>query len=309
MYALRRLEQGLLSLLVVSIAIWSLMAFTPGDPALRILQARGILEPTAEQVELLRAELGLDRPLILRYLDWMTGLVRGDLGPSWATGRPISDEFLSRLPATVLLTVVALLLALALTMVLGIPAALWASRWPDTLSRGFALVALSLPSFLIGVVLVEVITLRLGLGRVLADGTIATVFLPALTLALGPAATWSRLLRTGLLETRNAPFLSVARGRGASRNYLLTRHLLPHAAPPMLTVIGLSAAALLGGAPVVETVFTWPGVGLYVVKAIDTRDLPVIAATALFAVVVYLVTSLVTDLLLVRIDPSRKATT
>lgn len=296
-----------MSLLVVSVVIWALMALAPGDPAQRILRARGVLDPTAEQVAALRAELGLDRPLPLKYLDWMAGLAQGDLGPSWASGRPIADEFLSRLPATVLLTVVALGLALALTLVLGIPAALWASRWPDRLSRGVALISLSLPSFLIGVVLMEVITLRLGLGRVLADGTARTVFLPALTLALGPAAAWSRLLRTGLLETRGAPFLSVARGRGASRTYLLTRHLLPHAAPPMLTVIGLSAAALLGGAPVVETVFTWPGVGLYVVRAIESRDLPVVAATALFAVVVYLVTSLATDLLLARIDPARKA--
>lgn len=307
MYALRRLGQALVSLLVVSAAIWALMAFTPGDPAIRILHARGVMDPTAEQVSTLRAELGLDRPHIVRYMEWMTGLFRGDLGPSWATGRPISDEFLTRLPATVLLTVIALVIALVLTTALGIPAALWASRWPDKLSRSLALVALALPSFLIGVVLMEVVTLRLGLGRVLADGTIGTVFLPALTLALGPAAAWSRLLRTSLLETRGAPFLGVARGRGASRAHLLTQHLLPHAVPPLLTVVGLSAAALLGGAPVVETVFTWPGVGLYVVRAIESRDLPVVAATALFAVVVYIVTSLVTDLLLARIDPARKA--
>lgn len=308
MYALRRLGQALVSLLVVSVVIWALMALTPGDPAQRILRARGIVDPTAEQVAMLRAELGLDRPLLLRYIEWMAGLARADLGPSWATGRPVSAEFLSRLPATVLLTAVALLLALVLTLALGIPAALWASRWPDTLSRGVALVSLSIPSFLIGVVLIEVVTLRLGLGRVLADGTLRTVFLPALTLALGPAAAWSRLLRTGLLETRNAPFLSVARGRGASTGYLLTRHLLPHTAPPMLTVIGLSAAALLGGAPVVEMVFTWPGVGLYVVQAIESRDLPVVAAAALFSVVIYLATSFVTDLLLAHIDPARKAT-
>ena len=123
-----------MSLLVVSVIIWALMALAPGDPAQRILRARGILDPAAEQVAALRAELGLDRPLPLKYLHWMTGLAQGDLGPSWATGRPIADEFLSRLPATVLLTVVALGLALALTLALGIPAALWASRWPDRLS-------------------------------------------------------------------------------------------------------------------------------------------------------------------------------
>lgn len=309
MYALRRLGQAVVSLLVASAGVWALMAFAPGDPAVRILLARGITEPAPEQVAALRGELGLDRPYALRYLDWMRGLARGDLGLSWTTGRPIADEFLARLPATGLLAAVALLLALAVTLALGVPAAAWASRWPDRLARGAALVALAAPPFLVGVLLIEVVTLRLGLGRVLADGTARTVLLPALTLALGPAASWSRLLRTSLLEARAAPHLAVAAGRGATPGYLLTRHLLPHAAPPMLTVIGLSAAALLGGAPVVETVFTWPGVGLYTVQAIETRDLPVVAATAVFAVVAYLVVSFLTDVTLTAADPRRRAGT
>ncbi len=307
MLVLQRLGQGIVSLLVASAGVWALMAYAPGDPATRILLARGVTEPAPEQVAALRAELGLDRPPVVRYLDWMHGLARGDLGLSWTTGRPISDEFLGRLPATGLLTVVALLLAMALTVALGVPAAVWASRWPDRVARGAAVVVLAAPSFLVGVLLIEVVTLRLGLGRVLADGTARTVLLPALTLALGPAASWSRLLRTSLLETRAAPYLAVAAGRGATTGYLVTRHLLPHAAPPMLTVIGLSAAALLGGAPVVETVFTWPGVGLYTVQAIETRDLPVVAATAIFAVVAYLPVSFVTDVALIVVDPRRRA--
>lgn len=274
---------------------------------MRILQARGVQEPSVEQVAALRAELGLDLPMGVQYINWMIGLAHADLGVSWSSGRPIDTEFLSKLPATVLLTVVALGLAVVLTMAMGIPAGLWAGRWPDSTVRGIALVSLSMPSFLIGVVLIEVITLRLGLGRVLADGTPRTVFLPALTLALGPAAAWSRLLRTSMLETRSAPFLAVARGRGAATDYLLKEHMLPHAAPPMLTVIGLGTAALLGGAPVVETVFTWPGVGLYTVQAIENRDLPVVAAITVFAVAVYMVISSLTDISLRIIDPARTA--
>lgn len=306
-YILRRLGQALISLLLVSIVIWVLMMLTPGDPAMRILRARGIQEPAAEQVAALRTELGLDQPASVQYFNWMMGLARADLGTSWSSGRPVADEFLARLPATGMLTLVALVLAVALTMAIGIPAGLSAGKWPDSLARGVALVTLAVPSFLIGVVLLEVVTLRLGLGRVLADGTDRTVFLPALTLALGPAATWSRLLRTSILETKSASFLTVAAGRGADTGYLLGTHLLPHAAPPMLTMIGLSAAALLGGAPVVETVFTWPGVGLYTVEAIANRDLPVVAATTVYAVAVYMLVSSSTDIALRLIDPQRTA--
>lgn len=306
MGALRRLGQSLVSLVSVSAVIWVLMGLAPGDPAMRILSARGVKEPSPEQVAALRAELGLDRSAFVQYLDWVKGLAHGDLGTSWSSGRPIADEFFDKLPATLLLTAVALIMALAIMTVLGLPSALWSSSWPDTLSRSAAVLALSLPSFLIGVVLIEVVTLRMGLGRVLADGTMRTVGPPALTLALGPAASWSRLLRTSLLETRAAPFLAVARGRGATTGYLLTRHLLPHSAPAMLTVIGLSAAALLGGAPVVETVFTWPGVGLYTVQAIENRDLPVVAATTVYAVFVYMTVNFCTDSLLAVIDPTRR---
>ncbi|PID86894.1 MAG: glutathione ABC transporter permease [Chloroflexi bacterium] len=304
MKTLRRLGQGLISLFVVSVVIWLMMALAPGDPAMRILLARGIREPSPEQVAATQAELGLDLPMVQQYWKWISGLPTANFGDSWTTGRPIATEFLDRLPATLILTLVALLLAIGLTLLLGIPAALWANQWPDRTSRVLSLIALAAPSFLIGVLLMEVITVRMGLGRVLADGTWGTVFLPALTLALGPAAAWSRLLRTSLLETASAPFLAVAKGRGANTRYLLTTHLLPHSAPPMLTVVGLSTAALLGGAPVVETVFTWPGVGLYVVKAIEVRDLPVVADTTMFAVVVYILVSFLTDLILERIEPN-----
>ncbi len=280
------------------------MTLAPGDPAMRILLARGIREPSPEQVGAARAELGLDAPAIEQYWNWLRGLPMADFGASWSSGRPISAEFLDRLPATLMLTFVALVLAIALTLLLGVPAALWANGWPDRVSRVVSLTALAAPSFLIGILLIEVITLRLGLGRVLADGTWGTVFLPAVTLALGPAAAWSRLLRTSLLETTSAPFLAVAKGRGAKTSYLLKTHLLPHSVPPMLTVVGLSAAALLGGATVVETVFTWPGVGLYVVQAIETRDLPVVAGTTMFAVVIYIVVSFITDTILQRIQPN-----
>lgn len=308
LFVLKRLGQAIITLFIVSLMIWSLMALVPGDPAQRILQARGILDPSPVQVAALTKELGLNQSWPVRYGSWLYHLIQGDLGISWSTGRAISAEFLHRMPATVILTLISLLIAIMLSVILGIPAAIWNDRLPDKISRYFTLVALSAPSFLIGVVFLEVVTLRIGLGKVLADGTINTVLPPAIVLAIGPAASWSRLLRTSLLETKSDTFLAVAKGRGATTWFLLTRHLLPHSVPPLLTVIGLSAAALLGGAPVVETVFSWPGIGLYTVQAIENRDLPVVAAATLFAVSLYIIISTITDLILVKLDPRKQIT-
>lgn len=303
MHIVTRLGQAVLSLLAASLLVWAMMAAAPGDPALRVLHARGILEPDPAQVAATRTELGLDRPVALRYMSWLGDAARGDLGPSWTTGKPVATEFFTRLPATAILTVAAMTLALALTLALGIPSALFANRLPDRVCRLISLGLLSLPGFVLGVAILDVVTLRLGLGRVLADGTWGTVLLPALTLAVASAASWGRILRASLLETSSAAFLDVARARGASGRYGLTRHLLPHAAPALLTVLALGTAAMLGGAPIVETVFSWPGVGRYAVQAIEGRDLPVVAGFTMLAVTTYVVVSLTTDLAHRWIDP------
>ncbi|QNG55732.1 ABC transporter permease [Pseudonocardia petroleophila] len=280
-----------------------MLAVTPGDPARRVLEARGVTEPSPPAIAAVRAELRLDDPLPLRFLRWAADAVTGDLGISWRTGQPVALEFAARLPATLRLTGAALVLAVALALLLGAAAAAAPGRWPDVVSRVVALGMLVVPSFVLGVVVLDVVVVGAGLGRVIADGTWATVFLPALTLALASGATWSRVLRTGLLEARSAPYLRVSAARGASPGRRLRVHELPNAAAPFLTVVGLGTAALIGGAPVVESVFTWPGVGRYTVEAIDARDMPVVVGFTLVAVVVYVVTSLVVDLLCALIDP------
>lgn len=300
---LRRVGQAGISAAGGAVVVFALLALAPGDPARRVLNARGILEPTPDAIATVRDELRLDDPLPRRFWEWLTGVLRGDLGVSWRSGQPVADEFLERLPATAILTAAALALAVVLSLTLGLLAAARPGGWSDHVARVLSTAVLVVPGFLLGVVLLDLVVVELGLGRVIADGTWGTVFLPALVLALGAAATWSRVLRAGLLEARSAPYLQVSRARGAGPVRRLLGHELPNALPPYLTMIGLGSAALLGGAPVVETVFTWPGVGRFTVEAITARDMPVVTGFTIIAVLVYVVVSLLTDLLTAALDP------
>lgn len=300
---LRRVGQAVVTLLVGSVLVWALLALAPGGPDHRVLQANNVANPTAEQVAAKRAELGLTGSPVARYGRWLVGAVHGDLGTSWVTGRPVSHELGLRLPATLRLTAAAMALSLALALTLGCVAASAAGRWPDTLIRLASLAALVIPSFVFGLMLLQVIVLRLGHFRIISDGSWGTVLLPALTLALATAASWSRILRAGLLQARGAPHVEVSQARGASGWRLLVVHDLPNALVPFLTVVGVGVAALLGGAPIVETVFTWPGVGRFAVQGITSRDLPVVQGYALLGITAYVVVSLLVDLIAVTVDP------
>ncbi|MCZ2812009.1 ABC transporter permease [Modestobacter sp. VKM Ac-2979] len=299
----RRVGQAGVSAAGGAIVVFPLLVLAPGDPARRVLTARGIQDPSPAAVAAVRDELRLDDPLPQRFWEWLTSLLRGDLGVSWRTGRPVTEEFLERLPATAILTTAGLLLAVVLSLALGLLAAARPGGWSDHLARVLSTAVLVVPGFLLGVVLLDLVVVEFGLGRVIADGTWATVFLPALVLGLGAAATWSRVLRAGLLEARGAAYLRVSRARGAGLMRRLLGHELPNALPPYLTMVGLGSAALLGGAPIVETVFTWPGVGRFTVEAITARDMPVVTGFTIIAVLVYVVVSLGTDLLTAALDP------
>jgi glutathione transport system permease protein len=299
----RRLAGATATLAAASVLVWSLLLLAPGDPAVRVLALRGVVEPTAAQVESVRTDLGLDRPAPVRYLTWAAGAVTGDLGTSWSTGRPVGDELGRRLPATLRLTAAAMAFAVAGALALGCAAAATAGRRPDAAARMVTTGLLAVPSFLLGLVLLDVVVVGWGRFRVVTDGSWSTVALPALTLAAGSAAAWSRLLRASLLEAFDAPFLEVARARGVGAARRFRRHVLPNALVPFLTVLGMGTAALLGGAPIVETIFTWPGVGRFTVEAIAARDVPVVQGFTLYAVVAYVAASTAVDLAVGALDP------
>lgn len=299
----RRVGIAVLTLFAASILIWLLLLFAPGDPAAGVLRARGVLEPDPADIAAMRVELGLEGNPVVRYLDWLWAAVRGDLGVSWKSGRSVMSEFATRLPATLRLTLAASLIGIVLALVIGVVSAAARGRWPDRLGRIVSLALVIAPGFLVGLIILNVLVLQLGLGVIISDGTWRTVGWPALTLALGAAGYWSRILRASILEAQSSSYMLVCRARGVSGRRRMLMHALPNAAGPFLTVVGLGAAGLIGGAPIAESVFTWPGVGGYTVQAINARDQPVIAAFTLIAVLIYVISSLVVDLLLAVIDP------
>ncbi|MEV6279737.1 ABC transporter permease [Nocardia sp. NPDC051832] len=300
--ARRRVVEALLTLLGASVLIWALMPLAPGDPARMILVAQGVPEPPPEQISALEQTLHLDQPVPVQYAHWVWGVLRGDLGLSFVSGRPVSGEFADRLPATLTLAVTSLVLALALSVALGVLAARYPRRWPDHGTRWLALVFASVPGFVVAMLLIQVFVVGMGVGKAALDGTWRQVWLPAICLAVGLSDSWSRLLRANLLGFTESPTAAVLRARGASRWRILWRHGLPNSAVPSLHALAVGTAVLIGGATVVETVFTWPGLGSYVVTAVKTRDLPVIQAFTVFATASYVLTSLAADLLSAVID-------
>ncbi|WP_454227637.1 ABC transporter permease [Propioniciclava flava] len=306
---LRRFGAALATLLAASILVWVMLMAAPTDPVEGILRARGILEPDPYQVAAMRTELGLDDPPVLRYLRWLAAWFHGDFGVSWKSGRPVAEEIVQRLPATALLTGVSMLMAVVASVLLGVTAASCHRRAWDTVVRVITLALVIVPSFLFGLLVLNTVVLRLKWGRVVADGAWLTVWWPALTLACGAIGYWSRVLRASVLEALSAPYLLVSRARGASLTRQVFVHALPNALPPWLTIVALGAAGLLGGAPIVEAVFTWPGVGAYTVQAISAGDAPVVLFYTMVAITTFIVVSLLTDVLVTVLDPRLRTPT
>lgn len=298
-----RLAQTLLTLLGASVLIWALLPLAPGDPASRTLQALGNDNPRPAEVAALRAELQLDRPLPLQYVHWLGRAVRGDLARSWQSGQPVRAELGKRIGATALLAIVTLLLAIVLALTLALSSAAFAQRWPDTFVRGLTQAGAAVPGFLLGLLLLQFVVIRFGVGRVVATGTLNDVWLPALCLACSRAAEWAQLLRADLLEALGARYSLVAAARGASRWRVLWRYALPSALLPWLAVLSTGVGALLGGVAVIETVFSWPGLGSLAVAALAARDLPVLQGYVLLCTLVYVAASGLSDVLSARLDP------
>jgi|YNPBryunderm2012_1023409.scaffolds.fasta_scaffold01680_3 ABC-type dipeptide/oligopeptide/nickel transport system permease component len=298
-----RVTQALLTVLGISVIIWGLLPLAPGDPALRLLQARGVQDPTAEQVAAVRADLALDRPLPVQYIEWLGRAVRGDLSVSYQTGRPVLEELGKRMPATLLLSGTALLLALVAALGGGLLCAAYAERWPDRIIRLLTQIGAAAPAFLLGLLVLRFVVVEFGVGRVLSGGQWQYVLLPAMCLAVSRAADWTQLLRASLLEALGAQYVLVAQARGATKLRLLWRYALPNAALPLLTAIGVGLGGLLGGAAIVEAIFTWPGIGSYVLEAISARDYPVVQGFVALIGLSYVTASLLVDLLALGLDP------
>ena len=287
----------------VSVLTFGLGVLAPGDPAELALERTLELPPTGEQIERKRQELGLDQPLPAQYVRWLGRAVRGDLGESHVSGDAVATLIRDRLPRTVLLAGAALLLSLLIAVPLGVVAAYRRNTLVDHVCRMGALVGASLPGYLLAYLLILFFSVRLQLLPVLGFDSAKHLVLPALTLALGSAASLTRFARAAVLDVLGEDYVRTARAKGVPTSRVLFAHALRNAAVPIVTVVGLSLGGLLGGAFVVEWIFSWPGLGTLAVDAINAKDYPVIQGFVLVTATAYVVVNFLTDLAYGALDP------
>lgn len=300
---LRRTAQFLAVLLAVSFLTFALMHAAGSDAVLQRMERTGmVLSPETVAAE--RAALGLDRPFLAQYGSWLAGVLTGDLGRSYVSGRAVGPLFLSRLPATLLLTAAALLLTAAVSVPLGVYAAVRQGRRADRLIRGLSFLGNSVPGFLIGLLLLYLFAVRYPVFSVLpAKGSLSGVVLPAATLAAAMSAKYVRQVRTAVLEELGKDYVTGARARGVPMGTILRRSVLRAALPSLLTLGALSLGSLMGGAVVVESLFRWDGVGRMAAEAVFMRDYPVIEAYVLWTAFFYGAANLAADGLCRLADP------
>jgi ABC-type dipeptide/oligopeptide/nickel transport system permease component len=297
-------------LIGVSLIAFLILRLAPGDPVQLMLPSHA----TRDEIEDLRASLGLDRPLVMQYLLWLGQVVQGNLGKSLFTSGPVLHELLERFPNTLVLTCAAIGLALLLGMPLGILAAARRGTALDAGSMVASVIGWSMPNFWIGLILVIVFSVWLrwlptgGMYDIMAEertfgDLLRHLVLPAVTLAVGHMAYVARFTRSSLLEALNQDYIRTARAKGLHEGLVILRHGLRNSLIPIISVLGVSIGHLLGGAVIVEAVFSWPGLGSLMVHSIMNRDFPVVQGAMLFAAVVFIVVNLVADLLYAVVDP------
>lgn len=298
-FMVTRIFSALIGLFGVICLVFLLIHVIPGDPVEVMLGESA--QPTDK--EALRHALGLDLPLHQQWWMYVQSLLYLDFGTSLFSGRAIEDLLIERIPATLHLSLVSLVVAIALALPLGLLAAVRQHTPFDYGAMGFALFGMSIPNFWMGPLLILVGALWLGWFPVSGQEGWNAVVLPALTLGTAMAAILARMIRSSLLEVLGEDFMRTARAKGLSSTKAVLLHALPNSLLPILTLLGLQLGGLLGGTVITETVFAWPGLGLLMVEAIQQRDYPVVQAAVLCISVTYILVNLLTDLLYARLDP------
>lgn len=298
-FILNRILSGILVIFGVSIFSFLLIHFIPGDPV-RIMLG---INATPEQVERLTHHLGLDKPLLVQYGQYIANLFQGDFGTSLKTGRPVLTEILDRFPETVKLAVFGLLIAVVIGISLGILAARFKDTIIDKLCTVFATLGVSIPSFWLAILLVMVFSVKLAWFPIANGTNFRDLILPACTLGVVASTMIMRLTRNGMVEVLSNDYIRTARAKGLEDRLIMFRHALRNVLIPVVTVIGLQLAGLLGGAVIIEQVFNWPGLGTLALGAIMSRDFPLIQGTVLFMGVVYVTINILVDILYSVIDP------
>ncbi|WGX95710.1 ABC transporter permease [Nocardioides sp. L-11A] len=295
------------TLLLATLVAFLLQQLIPGDQAVALAGEYA----TDEKLAAIRADLGLDQPVLTRYLDWIGGVVTGDLGTSYRTGQPVTEIVLDRLPVTLLLTLFALLVAIVIGIPSGVAAAQRPGSWVDRLFTTAATAGIAIPNFWLGMMLIAVFALQLGWlpgpgGVDFADdpaNALRALVLPAIALGMVGSAEICRQVRSAMIESLGSDYVRTLRATGLSRWSIVWRHALKNSSLPLATILGIQVSHLVGGAVVVEAVFGLSGIGSLVVEATNQRDYVVIQAVVLLAAVIVLVTNLVVDISYRLLDP------
>lgn len=289
-------------LLGTSLFIFLILRLGPSDPALDYLRLSKI-PPTPQAVESARELLGLDKPIMTQYFHWLSDALHLDFGISYATQKPVLPDLLYFLPATLQLAGLALALTIILSVPMGMLAGRYREKWPDQLVRVIAFIGVSMPNFWLGFLLILLFSIHLGWLPPMGKGEAKHLIMPVIAISLMSLAINARLLRASMLEVAGQRHVRYARLRGLSEMTVERSHILRNAWLPVITAIGMHIGELLGGALIIESIFSWPGVGRYAVSAIMNRDYPVIQCFTLLMVVIFVLCNLIVDIIYAIADP------
>ena len=310
-YIAKRFLQLIPILIGITFLSFSLMYLAGGDAVTATLENQGVAV-SQEIIDAKKHELGLDKPFIEQYGTWLVGLMTGDMGVSYVSDKEVFATFTSKLPATIVLTIVSVLLTIVISVPLGILAAVKQNRFTDYLIRVLSFIGNSLANFFVALLLILVFSVCLGwfpvvsssIGKTgLASLSIQGTILPAFTLAIAMSSKYTRQIRATVLEELNKPYVIGARARGISERTILIKHVLKSCMIMIVTLLALSIGDLLGGTAIVETIFQWDGVGKLAVDSITMRDYPLIQAYVVWMAIIYVMVNLVADLVYHRLDP------
>ena len=301
-YVVKRLIQLIPVLLGITFLSFAMMRIAGSDAITELYGDKGAV--AQEIVDAKRAELGLDKPFLTQYVSWLGGLLTGDMGKSYVSGRDVFQTFVSKLPATLLLTALSILLTVIISIPLGVLAAVNHDRLIDYALRVLSFIGNSLPNFFVALLLMQLLAIRWKLLPVLSSGTgLKSAVMPTLTLAIAMSAKYMRQVRATVLEELNKEYVAGAKARGVRDRVILWKSVLKSAMLTIITLLALSIGSLLGGTAIIESIFMWDGVGKLAVDAITLRDYPLIQAYVVWMAIIYVMVNLITDLLYHALDP------
>ncbi len=302
-YAIKRLAQLIPILLVITFLSFGMMRLAGSDAVMQKMENTGMVL-SQEVIDRARQELGLDKPFLTQYCTWLWNLLHGDMGTSYISGKEVLPSFLSKLPATLLLTAVSIGLTILISIPLGILAAVKQNTLTDYLIRGCSFLGNSMPNFFVALLLMYFLAIRLNLLPVISSGVnLKSVIMPSLTLAIAMSAKYLRQVRSTVLDELSKDYVTGATARGVRFSVTLVKSVLRACLVTILTLLTLSIGSLLGGTAIVESIFLWDGVGKLAVDAINMRDYPMIQAYVMWMAIIYVCVNLITDLSYRILDP------